>query len=103
MATILYRNGKGGGTEQGKFPAQRVPLLLANGWRVTPEATVPEQPPEETEVEAIREELTSLGVKFHPNTGIQKLKTALAEAKEAANVNQASQDDAEPAANPWEQ
>ncbi|MGD7021775.1 hypothetical protein ACQCVK_04230 [Rossellomorea vietnamensis] len=36
---------------------------------------------EEKEKEAIKAELDSLGVSFHPNTGLEKLKDKLAEAK----------------------
>ncbi|TYS67052.1 hypothetical protein FZC76_16120 [Sutcliffiella horikoshii] len=35
----------------------------------------------ETEKEAIKKELESLGVSFHPNTGLEKLKSKLEDAK----------------------
>lgn len=41
--------------------------------------------PEEEEKKAIRAELESLGVSFHPNTGLEKLKEKLEEAKSELN------------------
>ena len=59
-----------------KNPPKELLITRESGNRL-PEMIIKPLPQSKTEIELVREKLTEQGVKFHPNTGLDKLKSKL--------------------------